>query len=90
MTAMDGDGIDEELTRAVSVAMLAAARAGEQLARINQAAAQERQARTAGQTEQAGSLCGPAVGMAAAGDDAAAQAEAHNQAAACRSGEPWI
>ncbi len=53
MTAMDGDGIDEELTRAVSVAMLAAARAGEQFARMNQAAAQGRQARTAGQTEQA-------------------------------------
>lgn len=50
---MDGDGIDEDLTRAVSVAMLAAARAGEHFARMNQTAAAEREARAAGQTEQA-------------------------------------
>lgn len=53
MTGMDGDGIDEELTRAVGVAMLAAARAGEHFARMNQAAVAEREARAAGQTEQA-------------------------------------
>lgn len=53
MTAMDGDGIDEELTRAVSVAMLAAARAGEHFARMNQTKAAEQEARAAGQTEQA-------------------------------------
>ena len=53
MTAVDGDGIDEDLTRAVSVAMLAAARAGEQLSRMTQAAAREREARAAGDTAQA-------------------------------------
>ena len=50
---MDGDGIDEDLTRAVSVAMLAAARAGEQVARMTQAATQERKARAAGNTAEA-------------------------------------
>lgn len=53
MTAVDGDGIDEDLTRAVSVAMLAAARAGEQIARMTQAAAREREARAAGNTAEA-------------------------------------
>ncbi|MFN8185224.1 MAG: hypothetical protein U0R23_12460 [Candidatus Nanopelagicales bacterium] len=53
MTAVDGDGIDEDLTRAVSVAMLAAARAGEQIARMTQAAAQERKARAAGNAAEA-------------------------------------
>lgn len=53
MTAMDGDGIDEELTRAVSVAMIAAARAGEQIARMNQTAAREREARAVGNTIEA-------------------------------------
>ncbi len=53
MTAVDGDGIDEDLTRAVSVAMLAAARAGEQVARMTQAAAREREARAAGNAAEA-------------------------------------
>lgn len=53
MTAVDGDGIDEDLTRTVSVAMLAAARAGEQLSRMTQAAAREREACAAGDTAQA-------------------------------------
>lgn len=53
MTAVDGDGIDEDLTRTVSVAMLAAARAGEQFSRMTQAAAREREARSAGDTAQA-------------------------------------
>lgn len=35
MTAVDGDGIDEDLTQSVSMAMIAAARAGEQFARMN-------------------------------------------------------
>lgn len=53
MTAVDGDGIDEDLTRAVSVAMLAAARAGEQFSRMTQAAARERKSRATGDTAQA-------------------------------------
>ena len=53
MTAVDGDGIDEDLTRTVSVAMLAAARAGEQFSRMTQAAAREREARSAGDPAQA-------------------------------------
>lgn len=53
MTAIDGDGIDEDLTRTVSVAMLAAARAGEQFSRMTQAQAQQRQARAAGDAERA-------------------------------------
>lgn len=53
MTAADGDGIDQELTRAVSAAMIAAARASEQIARMNQASAREREARAAGDTVEA-------------------------------------
>ncbi len=53
MTAVDGDGIDQDLTRAVSAAMIAAARAGEQIARMSQTAARERQARAAGDTVEA-------------------------------------
>lgn len=53
MGAVDGDGIDEDLTRAVSVAMISAARAGEQLSRMNQTAAREREARAAGDMVEA-------------------------------------
>ena len=52
MTAVDNDGIDEDLTRSVSVAMLATARAGEQFSRMTEAAARQRQARAAGNTAQ--------------------------------------
>ena len=53
MTADNTDGIDEDLTRAVGMAMIAASRAGEQLTRMKQAADRKRQARAAGATEQA-------------------------------------
>ena len=53
MTAVEGDGIDQELTRAVSVAMIAAARASEQIARMHQTAARQREARAAGDTVEA-------------------------------------
>lgn len=53
MGAVEGDGIDQELTRAVSAAMIAAARAGEQIARMHQTAARKRQARAAGDTVEA-------------------------------------
>ena len=53
MTATNGDGIEEDLTRAVGMAMIAASRAGEQMARMRQSAARERQARAAGDAQQA-------------------------------------
>jgi hypothetical protein len=53
MTADSSDGIEEELTRAVGIVMLAAGRAAEQLARMKQAADRERQARATGNAEQA-------------------------------------
>ncbi len=53
MTVVDGDGIDQDLTRAVSAAMIAAARAGEQIAGMNQTAARQREARAAGDTIEA-------------------------------------
>ena len=53
MTATNGDGIEEDLTRAVGMAMIAASRAGEQMARMRQSAARERQARAAGDVQQA-------------------------------------
>lgn len=52
-TAVDGDGIDEDLTRAVGMAMIAASRAAEHLARMRQSAARERHARAAGDAAQA-------------------------------------
>lgn len=53
MTADNADGIDEDLTRAVGMAMIAASRAGEQLARMKQAADRERQARATGNAQRA-------------------------------------
>lgn len=53
MTATNGDGIEEDLTRAVGMAMIAASRAGEQMARMRQSADRERQARAAGDVQQA-------------------------------------
>ncbi len=53
MTATNGDGVEEDLTRAVGMAMIAASRAGEQMARMRQSAARERQARAAGDAQQA-------------------------------------
>ncbi len=53
MTATNGDGVEEDLTRAVGMAMIAASRAGEQMARMRQSAARERQARAAGDAERA-------------------------------------
>ena len=53
MTADKADGIDEDLTRAVGMAMIAASRAGEQLTRMKQAADRERQARATGNAQQA-------------------------------------
>ncbi len=53
MTATNGDGIEEDLTRAVGMAMIAASRAGEQMARMRQSAARERQARAAGDADRA-------------------------------------
>jgi hypothetical protein len=53
MTATNGDGIEEDLTRAVGMAMIAASRAGEQMARMRQTADRERQARAAGDAARA-------------------------------------
>ena len=53
MTADNADGIDEDLTRAVGMAMIAASRAGEQLTRMKQAADRERQARATGNAQRA-------------------------------------
>lgn len=53
MTATNGDGIEEDLTRAVGMAMIAASRAGEQMARMRQTADRERQARADGDAARA-------------------------------------
>ena len=53
MTATNGDGIEEDLIRAVGMAMIAASRAGEQMARMRQSADRERQARAAGDAARA-------------------------------------
>ena len=53
MTATNGDGIEEDLTRAVGMAMIAASRAGEQMARMRQSADRERHARADGDTARA-------------------------------------
>ena len=53
MTATNGDGIEEDLTRAVGMAMIAASRAAEQIRRMRQSADRERQARAVGDAQQA-------------------------------------